>query len=384
MCTPNISIYVGMMSGTSMDGVDAVACVFNEKGCQFIARSFEPYSDMLRESLLSLCQTGPDEVFRMQNGANEIAKIYAKAFNKLLTDSGLNYKNIRAIGAHGQTIRHNPQIGASTQLINGALLAELTKTDVITDFRSRDLAAGGEGAPLVPAFHKWVLSGDVPRGILNIGGISNLTVLPERGSDDEVLGFDCGPGNVLMDAWIEKVNHVRYDQDAVWARSGKVIPQLLESLKQEKFFSLVPPKSTGRELFNLPWLEARLNGEKPEDVQRTLVSFTAETVTDAIRNFAPHVKELRVCGGGAKNPLMISELALLNPELVVTTTADLGVDPQDVEGLAFAWLAYRFDVASQEICRVPPAHPVLEFWAAYILHKRKDLLAEVSDDFVVS
>lgn len=343
MCTPNISIYVGMMSGTSMDGVDAVACFFNEKGCQFIARSFEPYSDMLRESLLSLCQTGPDEVFRMQNGANEIAKIYAKAFNKLLTDSGLNYKNIRAIGAHGQTIRHNPQIGASTQLINGALLAELTKTDVITDFRSRDLAAGGEGAPLVPAFHKWVLSGDVPRGILNIGGISNLTVLPERGSDDEVLGFDCGPGNVLMDAWIEKVNHVRYDQDAVWARSGKVIPQLLESLKQEKFFSLVPPKSTGRELFNLPWLEARLNGEKPEDVQRTLVSFTAETVTDAIRNFAPHVKELRVCGGGAKNPLMISELALLNPELVVTTTADLGVDPQDVEGLAFAWLAYRFD-----------------------------------------
>ena len=343
MCTPNIFIYVGMMSGTSMDGVDAVACVFNEKGCQFIARSFEPYSDMLRESLLSLCQTGPDEVFRMQNGANEIAKIYAKAFNKLLTDSGLNYKNIRAIGAHGQTIRHNPQIGASTQLINGALLAELTKTDVITDFRSRDLAAGGEGAPLVPAFHKWVLSGDVPRGILNIGGISNLTVLPERGSDDEVLGFDCGPGNVLMDAWIEKVNHVRYDQGAVWARSGKVIPQLLESLKQEKFFSLVPPKSTGRELFNLPWLEARLNGEKPEDVQRTLVSFTAETVTDAIRNFAPHIKELRVCGGGAKNPLMISELALLNPELVVTTTADLGVDPQDVEGLAFAWLAYRFD-----------------------------------------
>lgn len=343
MCTPNIPIYVGMMSGTSMDGVDAVACVFNEKGCQFIARSFEPYSNMLRESLLSLCQSGPDEVFRMQNGANEIAKIYAKAFNKLLTDSGLNYKNIRAIGAHGQTIRHNPQIGASTQLINGALLAELTKTDVITDFRSRDLAAGGEGAPLVPAFHKWVLSGDVPRGILNIGGISNLTVLPERDSDDEVLGFDCGPGNVLMDAWIEKVNHVRYDQDAVWARSGKVIPQLLEILKQEKFFSQVPPKSTGRELFNLPWLEARLNGEKPEDVQRTLVSFTAETVTDAIRNFAPHIKELRVCGGGAKNPLMISELALLNPDLLVTTTADLGVDPQDVEGLAFAWLAYRFD-----------------------------------------
>lgn len=343
MCTPNIPIYVGMMSGTSMDGVDAVACVFNEKGCQFIARSFEPYSDMLRESLLSLCRGGPDEVVRMQNGANEIAKIYAKAFNKLLTDSGLNYKNIRAIGAHGQTIRHNPQIGASTQLINGALLAELTKTDVITDFRSRDLAAGGEGAPLVPAFHKWVLSGDVPRGILNIGGISNLTILPERGSEDEVLGFDCGPGNVLMDAWIEKVNHVRYDRDAMWARSGKVIPQLLESLKQEKFFSQVPPKSTGRELFNLPWLEARLNGEKPEDVQRTLVSFTAETVTDAIRNFAPHIKELRVCGGGAKNPLMISELALLNPDLLVTTTADLGVDPQDVEGLAFAWLAYRFD-----------------------------------------
>lgn len=206
----------------------------------------------------------------------------------------------------------------------------MTKTDVITDFRSRDLAAGGEGAPLVPAFHKWVLSGDVPRGILNIGGISNLTILPERGSEDEVLGFDCGPGNVLMDAWIEKVNHVRYDRDAMWARSGKVIPQLLESLKQEKFFSQVPPKSTGRELFNLPWLEARLNGEKPEDVQRTLVSFPLKRSPDAIRNFAPHIRELSLSRKFPESTV-VSDWRFSNPDLLVTTTLDLGVDPQDVE-----------------------------------------------------
>lgn len=342
MNTQSIPIYVGMMSGTSMDGVDAVACVFNEKGLQILGRSFEPYSDMLRSSLLSLCSPGDNEIFRMQTGANEIAKIYSKAFHKLLVDLGLKTENICAIGAHGQTIRHNPAIGASTQIINGALLAELTKTDVIVDFRSRDLAAGGEGAPLVPAFHKWVLSGERPRGILNIGGISNLTILPEAGSEEEVIGFDCGPGNVLLDGWTEKVNAVRYDRDAIWAKSGKVIPELLAKLKAERFFELPPPKSTGRELFNLPWLESKLSEEKPEDVQRTLIAFTAETVSDAIRAFAPHIEELRVCGGGAKNPLLMQELQLLNPDLIVTDTSEIGVPPQDVEGAAFAWLAYRF------------------------------------------
>lgn len=343
MSMPSIPIYVGMMSGTSMDGVDAVACVFNDKGYQFIGRSFEPYSDNLRSSLLELCKSGDDEIFRMQTGANEVAKIYAKAFHKLTVGAGLKSENIRAIGAHGQTIRHNPQIGASTQIINGALLAELTQANVITDFRSRDLAAGGEGAPLVPAFHKWLFSGEVPRGILNIGGISNLTVLPELGSDEEVLGFDCGPGNVLLDAWIEKENNVRYDRDAIWARSGKVMPELLERLKEEKFFSELPPKSTGRELFNLDWLQSKLEGEKGSDVQRTLIALTAESITEAIENFAPQIKELRVCGGGAKNPLLMQELSLLNPELTVTSTAELGMDPQDVEGAAFAWLAMRFD-----------------------------------------
>lgn len=342
MNSQSIPIYVGMMSGTSMDGVDAVACVFNSKGLQILGRSFEPYSDMLRSSLLALCTPGENEIFRVQTGANEIAKIYAKAFHKLLIESGLKSENIRAIGAHGQTVRHNPAIGASTQIINGALLSELTKTDVIVDFRSRDLAAGGEGAPLVPAFHRWVLSGEEPRGILNIGGISNLTVLPEKSSEEEVLGFDCGPGNVLLDAWTEKVNSVRYDRDAIWAKSGKVAPQLLAKLKSERYFELTPPKSTGRELFNLPWLESKLDGEKPEDVQRTLIAFTAETISDAIRAFAPGIKELRVCGGGAKNPLLMQELKLLNPQLSVSDTSEIGVAPQDVEGAAFAWLAHRF------------------------------------------
>lgn len=342
MSEPQIPIYVGMMSGTSMDGVDAVAAVFTNGRYQFIGRSSESYSTHLRSSLISLCSSGPDEVLRCQECGNEVAKIYAKVFNKLLEGTGLETSNICAIGAHGQTIRHSPQMGASTQLINGALLAELTKTDVVTDFRSRDLAAGGEGAPLVPLFHKCVFSGSVPRGILNIGGISNLTYLPALGSDADVFGFDCGPGNVLMDGWTEKINGTPYDHDGMWARSGKVSEKLLALLKKEAFFDLTPPKSTGRELFNLGWLESKLSDESVEDVQRTLVALTAGTITEAIERFAPDIQELFVCGGGAKNSLLMQELAVMNPARAVKTTAALGMDAQDVEGAAFAWLAKRF------------------------------------------
>lgn len=355
-------IYVGMMSGTSLDGVDAVAAIFHPGCVEVLGRAAEPYPPSLRASVRGICTPGDNEINRMQQLGNEIAKLYARAFQKLIRDTGLKEHMIRAIGAHGQTIRHAPKIGVSTQVLNAAFLAELTGVDVIADFRSRDLAAGGEGAPLVPAFHRAAFSSEKPRGILNIGGISNLTVLPAAsraslltalpGNPDlqesdaeaskEVIGFDCGPGNILMDAWIEASSGAAFDRDGAWAKKGNVIPELLSQLKAEPFFVQKPPKSTGRELFNLQWIKARTENYEPVDVQRTLLALTAESIRDAIEAFALQIAELWVCGGGAKNSFLMSEVARLCPQLKVSTTAELGIDPQDVESIAFAWLAERF------------------------------------------
>ena len=342
MSDSNIPIYIGMMSGTSMDGVDAVAATFQKGTYQFIGRSNEPYSKFLKNSLLELCVPGPDELNKLQSRSNEVAKIYAKAFQKLLAQCGLEAADIKAIGAHGQTVRHNPQIGASTQIINGALLAELTETDVITDFRSRDLAAGGEGAPLVPLFHKNVFTSSVARAILNIGGISNITYLPPAGSEESVFGFDCGPGNVLLDAWASEIILTPFDRDGLWARTGQISEELLSKFKAEPYFDLLPPKSTGRELFNIEWLKKRVTDEKPEDVQRTLVRLTAQVFTDALKKFVPEVQEIWICGGGARNKVLLQEIRDLNQNLKVGSTAELGMDPMDVEGAAFAWLAKQF------------------------------------------
>ena len=338
----DFDIYVGMMSGTSLDGVDAVAAVFNNGEYQQLARTSEPYSALLKSSLLSLCASGDDEINRMQVSSNEIAKIYAKTFRKLLYEHGLEPSNIRAIGAHGQTVRHNPQFGSSTQLLNGALLAELTGVDVIMDFRSRDLAAGGQGAPLVPAFHQAVFSSSATRAIINIGGISNITVLPPKGSSKEVIGFDCGPGNMLLDAWISENIGYSYDKNGDWARLGEVSDELLYQLKSDPIFSKEPPKSTGRELFNPPWLKNFIKTESAVDVQRTLLALTVEAITDAINHFCPETEEIYICGGGSKNKFLMEELTRLNAPRKVSTTSELGLDTQDVEAAAFAWLAKRF------------------------------------------
>ncbi len=335
-------IFIGLMSGTSLDGVDAVAAAFTDGKYHYIARSFEPYSQELRRNILSLCFPGNDEISRMQLVGNDIAKIYAKAVKTLLMDSGLNPEDVVALGAHGQTIRHSPDVGVSTQIINSALLAELTGIDVVCDFRSRDLAAGGQGAPLVPAFHADVFSSGVPRAIVNIGGISNITVI-DPGLGGSVLGFDCGPGNVLLDYWIQHKKAIDFDCNGDWARQGKIDVELLNRFLEEPFFGLHPPKSTGRELFNPRWLNSKLSEEtSDEDVQRTLLELTVLGISRAINQFAPSTEEIYLCGGGARNAFLVSELQNKNPDKVVDLTDAIGIDTQDVEGAAFAWLAWRF------------------------------------------
>ncbi len=332
-------IYIGLMSGTSLDGVDAVAATFDRGKFKFIAREFVPFSDQQRAKLFELCQPGFDEVRKLQEAGNMISQIYAEAVKKLLAKKHLQTKDIAALGAHGQTIRHSPQLGVSTQAVNGALLAELTGIDVVCDFRNRDLAAGGQGAPLVPAFHESVFCSSKPRVIVNIGGISNITVLNKN---EPVIGFDCGPGNMLMDFWTRMKKSLPYDEDGVWAQQGKVNQKLLEKFLADPFFAKKPPKSTGRELFNEEWLKGKVANVSDADVQRTLLELTVVCISDAIEKFAPKTEEICVCGGGSKNALLMKQLKQRNPARKVMTTNDLGLDTQDVEGAAFAWLAWRF------------------------------------------
>lgn len=332
-------IFIGLMSGTSLDGADAVACRFKDSSVEFLSHAHLPYSVSLRKSLLSLLKPGEDEINRCGRTSIQLAHFYAKVIDKLLTQMNLSADEVNAIGVHGQTIRHCPESGFTVQLNHPALLAELTGIDVIADFRSRDMAAGGEGAPLVPAFHACVFSGDAPRAIVNIGGIANITLL--NGKD--VLGFDCGPGNTLMDIWVQKHCGLLFDENGRWAMKGKVIPELLEALLADPYFSRKPPKSTGREYFNEKWLLERyplLSDLAPQDVQRTLVRLTVRGILDAIDKTQPQTEELFVCGGGALNPLLMQELE--KGHYRVSSTARLGVDPMHVESMAFAWLAFRF------------------------------------------
>lgn len=332
-------IFIGVMSGTSLDGADAVACRFKGNDVQFLSHAHLPYSVSLRKALLSLLSSGEDEINRCGRTAIQLAHFYAKVVDKLLTQMNLSADEVNAIGVHGQTIRHCPDSGFTVQLNHPALLAELTGIDVIADFRSRDMAAGGEGAPLVPAFHACVFSGDAPRAIVNIGGIANITLL--NGKD--ILGFDCGPGNTLMDIWVQKHCGLLFDENGRWAMKGKVIPELLEALLADSYFSRKPPKSTGREYFNEKWLFERyplLTDLAPQDVQRTLVRLTVRGILDAIDKTQPQTEELFVCGGGALNPLLMQELE--KGHYRVSSTARLGVDPMHVESMAFAWLAFRF------------------------------------------
>jgi anhydro-N-acetylmuramic acid kinase len=335
---------IGIMSGTSLDGVDAALVCFDAAGNPGVeADAFVPYPPDVREAVLALQPVGDNELNRAARLANRVAELYAEAVSAVLIKTKLTAANIAAIGAHGQTIRHAPQLGYTLQLGNWALLAELTGIDVAGDFRSRDIAAGGQGAPLVPAFHQAVFGSDTEtRVILNIGGIANLTRLAPG---HLATGFDTGPGNMLMDAWIKSHLNQSYDADGAWAASGLVLPELLQTLLAEPFFALSPPKSTGRDLFDLGWLNRHLaqlpKSPRPQDVQATLLELSAQSAASAIALRCAGTSAVYVCGGGAKNPHLMQRLTELLPNSRVSTTGALGLPVHQVEAAAFAWLAYR-------------------------------------------
>ncbi|HTH44222.1 MAG TPA: anhydro-N-acetylmuramic acid kinase, partial [Oxalicibacterium sp.] len=346
------SLYIGLMSGTSLDGVDGILASFSDGGAlqETLAAAYVPFPDDLRAELTALQASGDDEIHREAQAANRLARHYAECVAALLEQAGAS-EPVTAIGVHGQTIRHRPELGYTRQTNNPALLAELTGIDVIADFRMRDIAAGGQGAPLVPAFHH-ALFGDAEedRVVVNIGGIANISVLPRR-AGGPVSGFDTGPGNVLLDAWMAQHNGQAYDAGGEWAKTGKVNPALLAALREEPFLAAAPPKSTGRDLFHPAWLAQKL-ADFPDiasaDVQATLTVFTATTISDAIRHYAPATKAVYVCGGGAYNAYLMTlihfALKLHQPDITVESTAALGIAPNHIEALAFGWLAQRFTV----------------------------------------
>lgn len=332
------------MSGTSLDGIDAVLAEIHFSGeSRLVASEYLPYPQELRTQLLNLHVAQADEIHLVALAANELASLYAEAVHTLLAKSPQDKAKIRALGCHGQTLRHRPDVGYTLQIGNAAMLAELTGITVVSDFRSRDIAAGGQGAPLVPAFHAHALRhNSLHRVIVNIGGIANLTDLPPTGP---VRGWDTGPGNMLLDAWVHQHNGARYDKDGAWAASGEVNAALLHTLLSHEFLRMPPPKSAGREQFNLEYLQAALTklpvAIKPADVQATLLQLTSQSLCQAIKQECPDAQEVFVCGGGIHNVALINRIKTDLTSIPIYSTGDLGIDPDWMEALAFAWLAYQ-------------------------------------------
>ncbi|MEO8718771.1 MAG: anhydro-N-acetylmuramic acid kinase [Burkholderiales bacterium] len=328
------------MSGTSLDGVDAVLLDLDgprPKPLRHVHRAFAP---ALRAELLALNSVGSGELERAAACANDLARDYAAAIADLLAGASVDRSALQAIGCHGQTVRHRPEAGYTLQIGNAALLAELTGMRVIADFRSRDVAAGGQGAPLAPAFHAVMLaSPSEDRIVLNLGGMANLSWLP---ADGRVSGFDTGPGNCLMDLWAQKHLRRALDENGAWAEGARADDALLAALLAEPYFSLPPPKSTGRDLFNLGWLDRRLpRVSDPQIVQATLLELTALSVAQAIRLHFPATRRLIACGGGVRNSALMARLGQLMSPVPVESSAVHGIDPSQVEAAAFAWLAQQ-------------------------------------------
>lgn len=342
-----MALHIGLISGTSTDAVDAAIVDIDGERVDLVACHSEPIPEAVAAALRATIDTELLDRSAFWQLDVQVGELFARAAHELLKSAGIDASDVRAIGSHGQTVFHAPDVEfpCTAQIGDPNVIAERTGITTVADLRRRDMAAGGQGAPLAPAFHDAVFRhGDFDRVVVNIGGIGNLTLLP---SDPSLpaIGFDTGPGNTLMDVWAGRIRGVAMDVDGAWARSGKCHQPLLELLLGEPYLSIAPPKSTGRELFNLPWLDAclaRLEGDVPaEDVQRTLCEFTAATIADAIETHAPDAREALVCGGGVHNPLTMERLAARLHPVGVHSTASIGFDPDWVEAAAFGWLAAR-------------------------------------------
>lgn len=337
-------LFIGVMSGTSLDGVDGVVAEFDGALARVRAHAFVEFAPVWRAELLALNRSGHDELHRAALAGNALVRAYASVVQALLASNGWTARDIRAIGAHGQTVRHQPGqhdgTGYTVQLNQPALLAELTGVTVVADFRSRDVAAGGQGAPLTPVFHRAFFGcSEHTVAVLNLGGIANLTVLAPG---QPLTGFDCGPANVLLDGWCERHTGRPFDHDGAWAASGHVSTHLLRDLLNEPFFLQPPPKSTGRDRFHLAWLDQHLAGHAPvppQDVQATLVELTARACGSDLLRLAPEARELVVCGGGALNGHLMQRLQAAIPDIPVRSSQARGLPPLQVEAAAFAWLA---------------------------------------------
>jgi len=338
--------FIGLMSGTSMDGVDAVLVDFSDDTPKLIAKHSQAIPKHTLRNLQRLCLPGNDEINLLGQLDRSVGLLFATAVNELLLKANIDKAQVLAIGSHGQTVRHMPNLdmGFTLQIGDPNTIAVETGIDVIADFRRKDIALGGQGAPLVPAFHQQMfVSPDSVRIILNIGGISNITFLPKLGDKQPVIGFDTGPGNTLIDAWCQQAQNVPYDNNGDWAASGVTDDKLLSHLLSHSYFSQTFPKSTGRELFNQAWLEQQVADFaylSEADIQSTLLDLTCRTIAADTLRLSP-TGELFVCGGGAFNSEMMRRLNALLPQYSIQTTKVLGMEPQWVEGIAFAWLAKR-------------------------------------------
>lgn len=331
----NLALYIGLMSGTSLDAVDAILMDLSD-GISVVETLATELPDALRQEIRALNSTQDNELTRSLVLGKQLAILFSDAVLALLNKADIEADRITAIGSHGQTLRHAPggDFGYSLQIGDPSTIAERTGITVVADFRNRDIAAGGQGAPLVPAFHQAVFSSPTEnRAIINIGGMANISIFLTDGSTQ---GFDTGPGNVLINHWIQQQTGKAYDQDGAWAKSGKIDQTLLEEMLNEPYFRLRPPKSTGRELFDAHWLaQFRLGHLKAEDIQATLTELTATTITQALPD---NIEKLFICGGGAYNHYLMQRLAQISGK-PVASTAELGIAPEWVEAAAFAWLA---------------------------------------------
>ncbi len=356
--------YIGLMSGTSVDGIDAVLTRIHQQSISIVTTYTHPFPQSIKANIERLCIPEHNEIDILGETDTQLGKLYADAVNELIAHSEIKHHQITAIGSHGQTIRHRPALSSpfTLQIGDPNQIAHLTGITTVADFRRRDMAAGGQGAPLLPLFHQHLFhSPDTKRVVVNIGGMANISVLP-CDAHQNLTGFDTGPGNRLLDGWIQKVLNKPYDHQGQWAKSGTVISPMLSQMLEYSYFSQPYPKSTGRESFNLAWLEPYIHPDySAEDIQRTLLELTAVTVCDAITKASPHCEEIIICGGGSNNSFLLERIKQISLCKKNTTSASYGIEPQWVEATAFAWLAMRcLDGLAGNVPSVTGAkHPVI-------------------------